>query len=53
MGGYDAVMGIQWLKDLSPTTFDFHRLELCFVKVGKQVCVKCVTDEVVFKNIKV
>lgn len=37
LGGIDAVLGVQWLKDFNPTTFDFKELTLSFIKNGKTV----------------
>lgn len=30
LGGYDAVLGVQWMKEVSPMLFDFHKGEVTF-----------------------
>lgn len=38
LGGCDVVLGVQWLKEISPMQLDFNQLSLTFQKNGKRVC---------------
>lgn len=46
LGGCDAVLGIQWLKELSHVTFDFQLMTLSFKKKNKTVCLQGAQDAV-------
>lgn len=35
LGGYDAILGVQWLQEVSPLSFDFNRQELV-IRQGEQ-----------------
>jgi len=39
LGGYDMVLGIQWLKSLGPIFWDFSSLKMEFQKEGKKVLI--------------
>lgn len=34
LGGYDMVLGVDWLTGISPVTFDFLKLTLQFTHKG-------------------
>ena len=35
LGGFDVVLGVDWMKQVSPICFDFNRMEAKFEKKGK------------------
>jgi len=37
LGGYDMVLGVQWLGTLGPILWDFTRQTMCFSREGRQV----------------
>ena len=37
LGGYDMILGVQWLGTLGPILLDFHRQTLYFWREGRQV----------------
>lgn len=37
LGGYDAVLGVQWMKTVSPIIFDFQNRKVIIHWKGKQV----------------
>lgn len=37
LGGCDMVLGVQWLKQLRPTTFDYENLTIQFIYGGEMV----------------
>lgn len=37
MGGYDAILGVQWLKTLGPINWDFAHMSMQFYFRKKQV----------------
>ena len=39
LGGYDLVLGVDWMKNVSPINFDFNKMEVTFEKEGR----KCLT----------
>ena len=36
LGGYDIVLGVDWMKEVSPISFDFNKMEVTFEKDGKR-----------------
>ena len=34
LGGCDAVLGVDWMKEVSPISFDFNKMEVTFEKEG-------------------
>lgn len=40
LGGYDMVLGVDWMKGVSPISFDFNRMEVSFDKEGKRMTLK-------------
>jgi hypothetical protein len=36
MGGFDIVLGVEWLHTLKPITMVFHKLTMQFQQEGKQ-----------------
>ena len=37
LGGCDVVLGVDWMKQVSPISFDFNRMEVTFEKGGKKM----------------
>ena len=37
LGECDVVLGVDWMKDVSPISFDFNKMEVTFAKEGKQM----------------
>jgi len=37
LGGYDVVLGVDWMKQVSLINFDFNRMEVTFEKGGKKM----------------
>jgi len=37
LGGCDVVLGVDWMKGVSPIRFDFNRMEVSFEKEGRKV----------------
>jgi hypothetical protein len=35
--GFDAILGVQWLKSLGPIVWDFAALSMAFVREGRSV----------------
>ena len=36
LGGCDVVLGVDWMKEVSPISFDFNRMEVSFEKGGRR-----------------
>ena len=36
LGGCHIVLGVDWMKEMSPISFDFNRMEVTFVKDGRK-----------------
>lgn len=37
LGGCDIVLGVDWMKTVSPISFDFNKLEVTFEKHGRKL----------------
>ncbi|XP_052205446.1 uncharacterized protein LOC127810169 isoform X2 [Diospyros lotus] len=37
LGGCDIVLGVDWMKNVSPIIFDFNKMEVMFKKDGKKM----------------
>ena len=37
LGGCDIVFGVDWMKTVSPISFDFYKLEVTFKKDGRKM----------------
>ena len=37
LGGCDVVLGVDWMKEVSPISFDFNRMEVSFDKEGRKM----------------
>lgn len=37
LGGYHVVLGVDWMKQVSPISFDFNIMEVTFEKGGKEM----------------
>ena len=37
LGGCDVVLGVDWMKHISPICFDFNKMEVTFEKEGKHM----------------
>ena len=37
LGGYDIVLGVDWMKNVSPLTFDFKKLEVIVEVEGQRL----------------
>ena len=37
LGGCDAILGVDWMKEVSPISFDFNRMEVSFEKGGRRL----------------
>jgi len=37
LGGYDVVLGVDWMKRVNPISFDFNRMEVSFEKEGRKM----------------
>lgn len=37
LGGCDAMLGVDWMKTISPISFDFNELEVTITKDGKSI----------------
>ena len=37
LGGCDVVLGVDWIKGVSPISFDFNRMEVSFEKRGRRM----------------
>ena len=37
LGGYDIVLGVDWMRTISPLTFDFNKLEVTAEMGGKKL----------------
>lgn len=40
IGGYDAILGVQWLKEVSPVGFDFSKQEISIHSKGTKIRLK-------------
>lgn len=41
LGGYDLILGVQWLGQVSPVCFDFGKQEIAIHWVNEQIVLKC------------
>ena len=39
LGGYDMVLGVDWIREISPICFDFNKIEVTFEKGGKRMTI--------------
>lgn len=53
LGGYDAMLGVDWMGKYNPVTFDFHKLKLTFQRNGKQVTIRGTTEQAMLHPITV
>lgn len=53
LGGYDVVLGVDWMSKYNPVTFDFHNLKLYFHKDGKKVTIRGTSDQAMLQSITV
>lgn len=37
LGGCDIVLGVNWMKGVSPISFDFNKMEITFKKDGRRM----------------
>lgn len=37
--GCDVVLGVDWIKQVSPISFDFNRMEVTFEEEGKKMTI--------------
>ena len=37
LGGYDVVLGVDWMKHVSPIYFNFNKMEVTFEKDGRRL----------------
>ena len=43
IGGYDVVLGAEWIRNLGPVTMDFKELYISFAKEGHKHHIKGIT----------
>ncbi|XP_026379637.1 uncharacterized protein LOC113274474 [Papaver somniferum] len=46
LGGCDMVLGVDWMRNISPVKFDFKKMTVSFSQEGKEVELKGIFDEV-------
>lgn len=51
LGGYDAVLGVDWMPKYNPVTFNFHNLRLTFLRNGRKITIKGTTDTTMLQQI--
>ncbi|KAG8366662.1 hypothetical protein BUALT_Bualt17G0102900 [Buddleja alternifolia] len=44
LGGYDMVLGGDWLRQNSPVEFDYQKMKLTISRQGKKITMKAITD---------
>lgn len=44
LGGCDVVLGVEWLKGISPFEMDLNKLKMSFKWAGKKVTLRGITD---------
>ncbi|KAL0376671.1 UNVERIFIED_CONTAM: Transposon Ty3-G Gag-Pol polyprotein [Sesamum calycinum] len=51
LGGYDYVLGCDWLSINNPIELDFHQLQVTITQSGKKIILKALTEKGDFKTV--
>lgn len=49
--GCDVVLGVDWMKGVSPISFDFNRMEVSFEKGGRRMTLRSGKETATYKMI--
>ncbi|KAL0446470.1 UNVERIFIED_CONTAM: hypothetical protein Slati_1774900 [Sesamum latifolium] len=44
LGGYDCVLGCDWLSTKNPIELDFHKLHVAITQAGKRIILRALTE---------
>ncbi|KAL0368373.1 UNVERIFIED_CONTAM: hypothetical protein Scaly_1056200 [Sesamum calycinum] len=53
LGGYDCILGCDWLSANNPIGLDFHLLQVTITQVGKKVILKALTEKANLRTLSV